>query len=67
MAGAFVILGLFVGFFVACMVLFPKWFEDHWEVLAAGSWIDWEEEKKPQGYVAYTISYPRADLSDLWR
>lgn len=64
---AFVILGLYLGFFVGTMVLFPKWYNDHWEVLSAGSWIDLEEEKRPKGYVAYTISYPRADLKDFWR
>ena len=65
----FVILGMFVALMFGVLFFNQKRFNERWIELAAGSWLPSadEEEKPDRGFVAYSISYPKADLSDFWK
>ncbi len=57
-----------VGIGMFLLIIFFLWmneerFNERWLELGAGSWLPPEDETPVRGYVAYTISYPRAE----WR
>lgn len=63
-----------VGIGMYLLIVFFLWlnekrFNGRWLDLAAGSWIqsEAEEERPRRDFVAYSVSYPKADLSDFWK